>query len=581
MRKTGKHFPFLLILISLFLSQPGLLAQDFSVSAELSPDKIFVGEQVQLQLTISGKLSSIDQPELPPIDGLEWLRNYTSRSSSYRIINGRPATETGFSYVLIAREAGNFSIPPITVLIDGENYSTEAISFQVIDRDDLPQDSEERNPDIYVRLEPSIEEPVVGQQVIADIALYFRDGIQVSSYQAAPGWKAEGFWKEELDNPQRVSTTSEIINGVRYQRAKLLQYAIFPTKSGELTLSPFAITVSVRKTRGQSMDIFSFGPNSERIELETNPVTINVRALPEEGDFQFIGGVGEFSISREIVPEEALVGESIEIITTIKGTGNVPLVDKPDYDFPENLEQYNPQETSDVRRSDRQISGSRTFTDVLIARNAGAFEIPEEKVAWFDPENRRYVVRTLPAVSLNILRDPTATGNSGTDLRLNVKPLTGLASWTSGNNLRLYKDPWIWSFLFLPFFATLIAYFYKRHLYKLETDTTYSRSVRAKDKAMEALDQVQGQDIKTAYHLIQKSLMQYITDKLDLPPAGHSVNELLDKVRPLINESDWNELSRIFTKCDTIAYAPNTSQEDLNTDLERSRDLINKMGKKL
>lgn len=581
MKKTGRP-AFLLFVLFMLLQMPDLAwGQDISVNAEISPDKIFVGEQVQLKLTVSGKLSSVDQPELPAIEGLEWLRNYTSRSSSYSIVNGKPTSQTGFTYILVARESGSYTVPPIPVRVGQQTYETQPVDFQIIDRSDLPADSEERYPDIYVKLEPTNTQPVVGEQVIADIALYFKDGIQVSSYQAAPGWKAEGFWKEELDNPQRVSTSSEIINGIRYQRAKLLQYAIFPTKSGELTLSPFNITVSVRKSRRQSMDLFSFGPNQERIELETDPVSLEVQALPGPGDLKFTGGVGDFQISREVVPVEALVGESIEIVTTISGEGNVPLVDKPDYEFPESLEQYNPQENSDIRRTNRQISGTRTFTDVVIARNEGTITLPESELAWYDPESGRYRSQVLPAVELVIRRDPNSSRNTGADMRLDVQPVTGLTTWHKPNDRRLYRRTGVWLMLILPFLATALAYGYKRHLRRLQTDSAYSRNLRAKDHALKELNKASEVPVKEGYHHIEKALFQYITDKLDLPPAGLSSEDLLKGLKDRAGEDLLNELRKILKKCETIAYAPETSQEDLQRDISRCQTLITSLEKKL
>ena len=153
--------------------------------------------------------------------------------------------------------------------------------------------------------------------MIASIVLYFKNDVEVASYQPSAGWKAEGFWKEDLENRQQARTTSTLIGGVRYQRAVLLQTAIFPTKSGKLELSPYEVTVQVRN-RNRRRDIFSFGMGQERKELQTLPVSIDVRPLPNV-DAVYSGAVGKFQISRTINPENAFVGESIEITTTITG----------------------------------------------------------------------------------------------------------------------------------------------------------------------------------------------------------------------------------------------------------------------
>lgn len=292
MIKIGRLHTLLSFFVAAFVFGTSALAQDVEVNASLSETNIFAGEQVQLEISISGtSMGSVQQPELPEIDGLRWIRGSTQRGTSYTIVNGTPSVTYSFGYVLIAQDPGEYTVPSITVDVGGQSFETAPISFKILDPETIDSGEADRAPDIYVRLEPSAMEPVVGQQVVADIVLYFKSGIEVSSYQPSQGWKAEGFWKEELQYPQRAQTTSTIINGTRYNRAGLLQYAIFPTKSGELTISPFEISIAVRQQRS-SREPFGFGLGQERMALETQPVTLNVRQLPEIDNATFWARLG-------------------------------------------------------------------------------------------------------------------------------------------------------------------------------------------------------------------------------------------------------------------------------------------------
>ncbi|MEX0609415.1 MAG: BatD family protein [Balneolaceae bacterium] len=548
------------------------------VEAELSETNIFTGEQVQLKIIISGtSLNSVDQPSLPEIDQLRWLQGSTSRGSQYSLINGRPSVTYTFGYNFIAQQPGSYTIPAIDVEVNGENYKTEPINFRILDSN--ARDSDQRSPDIYLRMEPTNESPFVGQQVTADVILYFKSGVEVSSYQASPGWKAEGFWKEELENPQRAQTTSTIINGERYQRAKLLQYALFPTKSGELKLSPFEVSVSLRQRRSAN-DPFGFGMGQERKNLSTLPVVLNVKSLPDIDEAHFIGAVGDFNFSREISTKSALVGESIEITTIIQGAGNVPLVNKPECDYPESLEKYNPQQNTSISRSNRQISGTKTFTDIVIARNEGNFTIPEMEVAYFDTDANQYRIKTLPALSFEVNRDPDAVVNTQSELRLNVKPVTGLANWRTTTTAPLHQRVSVWILMLFPLLIIGALYAYKVFNEKMNTDVAFSRSQKAKAKVHETLDKAtQADDIKSGYHLIEKALVQFITDKLNLPPAGLSSQQIIAEVEKITDEATVVELRRLFSKCESIAYAPNTSQEALEADIEKTKTLIKTIGK--
>ena len=580
MIKTGKRIGFIYLLIFALGFLSGAQAQDISVSAALTETNIFAGESVRLDVTISGQsLNSIERPEMPNTPGLRWLSGSTSQSTNYSYINGRPSVSYTYGYSFIAQSPGSYTFPTLSIEVNGEQFETSPISFKVLDPENIDQNETARSPDIYVRLEPSTDNPVVGEQVIASVVLYFKNEVEVSSYQPSPGWKAEGFWKEDLENRQQARTTSTLINGVRYQRAVLLQQAIFPTKSGELTLSPFDVVVQVRK-RNRRRDIFSFGLGQERMELSSLPVTVSVRPLPDVDNAVFSGAVGKFEISRTLEPSEAFVGESVEIKTSITGQGNIPLIVKPEYNYPEALELYDPQESSSITRNNQEIGGSKTFTDIVIARNEGNYVIPEQRFAYYDPDLKRYRNITLPLLTLEVKRDPRLANSSTTEYRFEITPMTGLANWVSSSGDHLHQKTWVWLLLFLPVASLAGAFVIRTYTDRMNNDTAFARSQKAKEKALNTIVEAENaEDIKTGYHHIEKALIQFVTDKLDLPQAGLSIQELSEAIKDKGDSESAKELKRLLDKCETISYAPNTSQEGLNTDIERARNLIKKVGK--
>ncbi|MDZ7683551.1 MAG: BatD family protein [Fodinibius sp.] len=109
------------------------------------------------------------------------------------------------------------------------------------------------------------------------------------------------------------------------------------------------------------------------------PFSVDAQPLPEATNSDYLGAVGDFTISREISTTGATVGESIEITTRFNGTGNVPLISKPKYQLPDGLEIYEPQENSNINRANQKISGNKSFTDVIIARSPGNYTIPKKR----------------------------------------------------------------------------------------------------------------------------------------------------------------------------------------------------------
>lgn len=564
---------------------------DVNVIATVSETTVYSGERISLSVEVSGDFNNVSRPELPEFPGFRLLSNNPSTSRSYSFVNGKTSSSYSYSYYLIAQDKGSYTIPPITVAIDGKDFTTEPIEIKVVDRNGSATDpSSESRPEIFLRMEISDKKPVPGQQLIADVILYFKDGLEVNSYQPVPGWKAEGFWKEELENTERPRAQSTIVNGIRYRKARLLQFALFPTKTGDLTISPYEIIVSVRAASSRN-DPFSsffggFGSNQRQVELKTDPVKLEVEPLPAVETGTYIGAVGSFTINRKISTDKAVAGESIEIETTIRGTGNVPLITKPEYNLPEGLEVYDPQESSSLNRRNQRISGTKVFTDIIIARTPGSYVIPEKTVAYFNPARNQYVQEALPALTFSVIRDPNATIAADQPLALPIKPVTGLASWTSTSSTLVLNRWWFWLGLLFPLIVLGIGYWQKTYRDKMTNNTAFARSKRASEIAAkrleEAIEKSEKGHIREAYNLLQKALTGFIGDKLNLPEAGLSIQSYVSALQDKgVDMNLVKNVRMLLDKCATISYAPDTSHSYLKSHVGLAQSIIEKLKKEL
>jgi len=595
MRKIGKAFYTVgFVLVFVLLGSPFSWAQsNVSVEASLSQTTIYTGERVSLSIEISGNFNNVSRPELPQFENFRLLSDNPSTSRSYSYVNGQSTVSYTYSYYLIAQKKGEYQLPPVSVSIDGETYATDSIPVNVIDQDDSATSGDSSGqPDIFLKLEVSDKKPVTGQQVITDVILYFRDGLEVNSYQPVPGWKAEGFWKEELENTGRPRAESTVLNGIRYRKARLLQFSLFPTKSGELEISPYKIVVAVRSARSGN-DPFSsffsgFGSNQREVELSSDPITVDVQPLSPTDDATYIGAVGNFDISRSISTSNALVGESIEIETRVRGSGNIPLISKPNYDLPEGLEIYEPQENTRLNRRNSTISGSKSFTDVIIARSPGNYTIPAKTVSYFNPSRAQHITTTLEPLTFSIDENPEAIATSGNSGEIPVSPITGLASWIviSPNPADLLEIWWFWPGLIIPLLIVGFAYWRKSYAEKMQTDTAFARSVKASDKAQQRLKKAieiseQG-DIKQAYNLLQKAITGFISDRLNMPEAGLSNQDYIEALKEQdIEENLVKNVRMLLEKCATISYAPNTTHAYLKSHVGLAESTLEKLQKVL
>jgi hypothetical protein len=578
---------FVVLVASVFASQA--VAQQVSVNALVNETNPYKGERIILTVEISGdNFRSIELPKLPVLSGLQYMSVSPNTSQSFSIINGVTSRKYSYSYYLQTLDIGDFTVPPITVSIDGKEYATEPLTIKVLDRNSAAsRETADAMRDIFLRIEVSDRSPYVNQQILANVVLYFKQTTEVLSYQPNPSWKAEGFWKEDLDDGQEARTESVVMDGVRYRKATLLQYALFPSKSGRLTISPYQVAFNVRVPPSASQPFAGwggFGSSQRTIDLSSEPVTVNVRDLPSGSVGTSLGAVGQFEIRRRVSKTDVLVGEAIELVTDISGVGNIALVSRPEYNFPEGFEVYEPETQSNINRSGSRVNGNKMIKDVFIPRRAGEFTIPELTVSWYNDRTNSWQSTRLAAITLRAERDPNAVNIASQTSVSSGQILTGLASWSMVDSAPITTQLWFWMGLLSPFVLFGIGYAFTQYSNKMNTDVAFARSKRAASKAeswfAEAAASAANGDIKAGYGNIHKGLAGFIGDRLNLPQAGVSDAEYRDALaKTKLDGNIIEQISILLTTCSTIRFAPVTDQATFETDLKRAREYVSQLRK--
>lgn len=595
MIKTGSYLKgpalFFALISLIFAFTPNRAeAQDVTLDAVLSETKIFSGEQFTLSIEVqSSGTHSTQLPQLPLIDGARVISSNPSRSTSISIVNGQTSRTTSYIYTLIATNTGSYTIPPINVVIDSEARQTSPINFEVIEKGNL-SDSGPQLPDIFVQIEVDDSEPVTGQQIVASVVLYFKQGIEVTSFQPSYGWSTDGFWKEDLENASQPRAESTILSGVRYRRATLLRYALFPSRSGTLTLNKYGLSVGMRTQSNRNDPFGSFfgsGTNQRRVELESDPVELTVESLPGRDNASVnVNAVGNIRIERSVNKSRIETGETFELETRIYGEGNIPLIRRPEYVLPDEIETFTPSETNSVERVGLTIRGEKIYTQQLVTRTPGELTIPSERVAVYDPSAGRYKYRTLPAINLNVVPAPVSEIASNRSPNA-LQPITGLATWQTAQSTAIYGRAWFWVFLILPLLALIIGRWRKQYIDRLLGDTIFRRSEFAEKVAHERLDEAHnklsdGEDTKELYNQIHKAVSGYVSDKLGLPEAGLSDSEIIEKIEQRsVNGQTLKSTRYILDKCKTISFAPTAGKDDITSDIKKAEQLISDLRKAL
>ncbi|MDX1701457.1 MAG: BatD family protein, partial [Melioribacteraceae bacterium] len=390
-----------------------LQGQEFNSSV----DKSAIGQNERFQIYFTfqeGDLNRLSNFTPPNFKGLKILSG-PNESRSMQIINGQVSGSLTYSFVAVGPNLGKVTIGEASVKYNGTVFKTKPISItitkgtstnkQVDSR--LGISKEELDKSVFIRAIPNKRTIKQGEQLTITYKLYTNTNISSPQISKLPTFS--GFWSEDLETSQNIQFKVEMYKGVRYRTAVIKKVALFPTKSGELELTPFELRVPVivksKRSRNDIFDDFfndSFFGRTETIEhiAKSNKVKIKVNPLPSNtAPESFTGAVGEFKFDVQLDKTEVELNEAITVKARISGTGNISLLKLPDIKFPAGFEKYEPKTSESIRRKNI-ISGRKDIEFIIVPRIPGQKEISPFEFSYFDLSKNDYV--TLSSKSFNI-----------------------------------------------------------------------------------------------------------------------------------------------------------------------------------
>jgi hypothetical protein len=185
---------------------------------------------------------------------------------------------------------------------------------------------------------------------------------------------------------------------------------LIPKRSGRIRLDPVTVSTNMATGRVRTGDFLNpMRVTYERFAVQSEAVTLDVRALPETGRPKgFYGLVGRYTISASATPTDVSVGDPITLTIRIDGNPYLKPVQWPDLEaVPELANNFRvPAE----RASPRVEDGQKVFTQTLRAANDEVTEIPPIPLAYFDPDAGDYVVARTRPIPLEVAPAKVLTG---------------------------------------------------------------------------------------------------------------------------------------------------------------------------
>jgi hypothetical protein len=401
---------------------------DVSARAEVSTQRVYVGDSFILQITVDGAREA----NPPAIQGVEGLRAVYSggqdRSSSMTMnINGKVTERKTLQYImqwkLTPTKAGTLTIPAIAVDVGGKPATTRPVSITAV----VPGE----HPDFKLEVSSAKKSAYVGEPVDVTITWYMgkalrgaeingSDGGDVFDVVPAPDPRPAGTAQDDQRYPAipllGVETRGVLAQGEWGGRAvnTFTQHLIVvPRKPGKIEIGPF--TAACDAVTGQRRRSFFDAPwddrsATERVAVASNSVVLDVAALPTEGrPVDFAGVVGTYAVATATDVAEAGVGDPITL--TLRITGEEPMagVAPPELSLtPAYAEVFKlSPEGWAVRPSTRP--GERVYSTVVRPQSDAISELPPVSLPYFDVVSGEYRAAASAPIPLKIRAVRTVT----------------------------------------------------------------------------------------------------------------------------------------------------------------------------
>jgi hypothetical protein len=613
MKKVLKY-TLLMILVTLQISQ----AKDIKISAYVDRNTIDLDDTITFTVKIDGTGNLPDVPP-PESDGFVVISG-PSQSSSIQIINGKITAFKTVQWQLAPTRSGAQEIKPITIKFRRKRYKTPAIHVTVNDRQKsskssrsgnvpapqtvspYPQQNNKNN--VFLKTRVSKKTLYKGEELIVSFDLYYQN-VRTYAPQKLPD--AKGFWTEQFPENRNPPIETVVVDGIAYKKATIRRLALFPTTTGELLIDPMIINceIVVPRQRRRSVfddffdDSFFTDPllgSTKVVEVQSDPVTVNVIDLPVEGKpDEFSGGVGSFSIESSIDTLQIKQDQALTLRYKISGSGNINGIKLPTPQFPANVEVFEPKIERLVNNKGKSIRGSVSCEYVIIPRSSGELHIPALTLNYFDPNRKRYQSKSAPGFNVTVQPNEQFSIARSADFRKEEISLLGTdirfimresSKWQKIGST-VFNQFWFWMLNVISLSIIGASLAFRWWMDKLENNSMFARRRRALSKTMASLKALESEMVAGKYETVcdrlDRILTGFIADKIGLPVSGVGAKEISTalsdkKIDPTIIKS----VETVLKELEQYRFLPgDPEKQKIRKLVGRVNDLVTQLNKVL
>ncbi|MEZ4983498.1 MAG: BatD family protein [Saprospiraceae bacterium] len=558
------------------LAWGGLLAQP-TFTAYSDAKDVLLGNYFELTFTLeNGEGSQFTPPDLSDFMVL------SGPNAGYQtsIINGFTSVKQTFNYHLQPKKTGTFTIGSALIKVKQNTLSTRPLSIRVHPNNADPNADK---PELLIQARVSHETAYLGQQLMVDYVLYNR--VDVEALNASEESDYAGFFMREIHRFDN-RTVREVIQGVQYTGRIIKQVAIYPQQTGQLTISPLSIIAGVPMQRSGAGGFFG-RTELRRVPVTSNALTVNVLPLPHPQPEHFSDITGQFSLSAVASRQQITTDDALSLTLTFEGKGDLKRVQAPELSLPADaFEVYDPKVVSEEYMDlPNNPIGKKVFEYLLVPLQPGAYTL-QPKVVVFQPDTAAYQELTVPAIQVQV---KPGSGKKSTGLvaeaadeeNVLLPPTPTMRPLSVGSDLLTH--PLYWLFFLLP--VGVMAGFHQYRRYQDQHTTTdplllkkEQALARAKARLQQAASFQHPPNARAFYEAVERALLGYISDKLQIPRADFTKAHVNAKLTEIgATPAQTATFNTLIQNCEMALYAGMDNAAAMDTTYTQTLDLLAEM----
>ncbi|MEI6122804.1 MAG: BatD family protein [Bacteroidota bacterium] len=571
------------------------------LSASASATSMGANNSIQVTYTLTGGQSQAFQP--PSFAGFSASGPYQSSSSNISYDQqGKTKMETTMSwiYTLVPTKIGKVTIDPAKTKVNGNWISSGSVTINVsqaaagsaTNKQPSTQTQTQTNDilsgDLYVKAVADKTTAMQGEQITLTYKVYFKVPVAQIGVKKLPSFS--GFWSTELRKADdKIKQYNETVGGQKYMVAEMRKVALFPQKTGKLTVDPIEVECVAQiqvKTKANNpfsgffndpffndpffQNQFSVGYKQVLKNIKSNSLTFNITDLPSANKpVDFSGFVGSLAMDTKVDKREVKANEAINLSITLTGKGNLSLLDKLNVEFPPDFEVYDPQISDDISIATGEVAGTKTFNYLILPRTPGNFKLKPITLSYFDKNKKVYVTLSSGEIDIKVAKgDGTSANTTNTSNKEDIKYIGSDIKFIDNHTFEVYPTGnyffaslWYYLLIFAPIALFMLFIILMRRRIKLHSNVVLLKHKRATKIALRRLKQansfLKAEDKNNFYVELSRALWGYISDKFSIPLVNLSLDSAqYTLAEKNISENIRNKFLELLNNCEFARFAP-------------------------